>query len=360
MQQEERMQFKDDIQTLLRDQTAENTEILILDQLRNNRTAIINQLNEFETRLRQIRDRQMQRAQRLVASGVITNQFIDDVQAEGLQNQNERNNLRNLIDRDINEQQRILTFIRAQRLIGIQNIKNAIRDSLNQAIIQEQAAQANINYQTPPPQIDLIRRLGDLNREQQRLQRRAEHAIRNTGEFIFDYDNMCNNLGITNIFGQLELYGEIQHFVGTGQLPNNAVIPVERYGLFQDFNNIPELEEVNPPPPNQLIFTYGRNRLTILLPVNPMNPADPHHLLGQGTFGMIYQGRMNADIIVIKRLINVPDLASVVRETVIQAHLYCQYDRIIQAAPNVNRIARIPKIVSISKYRDEYYIGMIG
>ena len=95
---------------------------------------------------------------------------------------------------------------------------------------------------------------------------------------------------------------------------------------------------------------------------NPNNPADPNHIIGKGSFGLIYQGLMNADKIVIKKLINNPpttvlDLADVVRETVIQTHLYCQYNIMIETNPNVN-IARIPKIVSISKYRNDYYIGM--
>ena len=364
VQQQQRIKAKKALKKLLIEQKNQDDDQKMINMLRHNINSILNQQEKVEIFLEKLQRRQLKRQQESgkKQSGI----NIDDIFPT--QNQNIRKaqyqQLLISLEEDIKEEENVLLHNRQEQEIEIQNLKNFIENSLNQARIQEEVDQAELQYETPPPKIDFIRRLQDLNRQQKRLKRRAEHGIRKTGEFIFDYDNMCNNIGLTNVFGQLELYDEIEHFVDTGQLPNNAVIPIEEYGIFQDFNNIPELED-ELSHHNRLIFRYGHNKLTVLLPAdqnNPNNPADPNHIIGKGSFGLIYQGLMNADKIVIKKLINNPpttvlDLADVVRETVIQTHLYCQYNIMIETNPNVN-IARIPKIVSISKYRNDYYIGM--
>lgn len=243
----------------------------------------------------------------------------------------------------------------------ISNLENEIQTAENLAITQEQELIKNVAYQTPPPTIDILRRIDNVTKEEVR----ATHVLRASGEFTFDYDNMCNNVGLKNALGHIELYSELQHFINTGQITgdNAGITALESYGIFSDFNNIPNLKLIEHIDNDRDVYKYGRHKLTLLLPANPndlINIADPHRIFGQGTFGVIYKGLINAEPISIKRLRNV-SLEDLAIETVIQTHLYCLLNTLNLSTPF---IAKIPKIINIGKHKDnqtgeqKYLIGM--
>jgi hypothetical protein len=326
---------------------------------------------ELEDRLYQLGNRQLTRLREQLIGNDMS--WLDAEEQEDKEELNKRQNYYQTLEKSmkdsIRKQRDQLDYSQQKHQDQMKDIQQQIQEReeiieklLEQAVQDEIKEQQNIEYQTPPQEIlkELTQKLDDLNYQQVKLQRRGEHALRKSGEFIFDYDNMCNNIGlIDNITGQLEVYNELKHFAHTGQISNNDIIPIEEYGIFNNFEHIPELKEIRPSPLNQLVLRYGNNQLNILIPADPnnlKNPLDPNHILGQGSFGTIYQGLLNNDPIIIKKLRNI-DILGLATETIIQAHLYCKYND-ISIRTGEPDIAKIPKIVSIGKIKNKYLIGM--
>jgi hypothetical protein len=238
---------------------------------------------------------------------------------------------------------------------------------------------AGIQYQSPPPDIEFYRHI-DQNAKRQRV---LEHARRLEGEFIFDFDNFCNNTGLVD---DLAFFFELDFYVRTGQIKpsamNNSIFGTN--GIFKDSTLIPTLIHIDDQDKiehitstskgRELIFYYGRHIIRLLVPNPSLGKEDPHRILGKGTYGGTYRAYFDNEEMVIKTLHQKSKsdgkiisektlLTNLVRETVIQSYLSCKYSKFFKDPDAKEIIAAIPSIKMIGKNdvgkgKFEYYIGM--
>ena len=192
-----------------------------------------------------------------------------------------------------------------------------------------------------------------LKQEQLKQEQLKQEQLQ--GNFIFDFDNFCHNIGLID---DLALYDELKFFVDTEQIRpkaiNNTIFGSN--GIFKDNSLIPSLvKDLKLSTKSKKVYDYGSHKITIY----------PNHIIGEGSFGQTLKASLDSEKIVVKTLhkgsnINYDKLlTNTVRETVIQSHLSCSYSRYLL---EIDDMALIPSVKLIGKTSDkngtEYYIGM--
>jgi hypothetical protein len=174
-------------------------------------------------------------------------------------------------------------------------------------------------------------------------------------KFIFDYENICNNIGLisnASLYKQINFYEDEDKDKIEWNIKNVQ-------GIFKDSKFLPVLNNVSKNE-NTKVLTYG-NKYQIKVFSN---------IIAQGTYGIVYDAiientetQQKKNMIVKKPKLN-SSLSSkdfvrnFVNETVIQAHLFCAYEKELQT----NQLMRVPEIIMIGKIKEkkhyDYYVGM--
>ena len=174
-------------------------------------------------------------------------------------------------------------------------------------------------------------------------------------KFIFDYENICNNIGLisnASLYKQINFYEDEDEDKVEWNIKNVQ-------GIFKDSKFLPVLTNISKNE-NTKILTYG-NKYQIKVFSN---------IIAQGTYGVVYDALIEntetqekKNIIVKKPKFNASlsckeFVRNFVNETVIQAHLFCAYEKELES----NQLMRVPEISMIGKIKEknhyDYYVGM--
>jgi serine/threonine-protein kinase RIO1 len=176
-------------------------------------------------------------------------------------------------------------------------------------------------------------------------------------KFIFDYENICNSIGLIS---DVSLYKQITFYQDKDAIEWNLK---NSEGIFKDSKFLPVFTNVIQKDNSKLLMYGSGNQYQIKLFNN---------IIAQGTYGMIYDAVLentetrHTKNIIIKQpkrhsIITYEEFVrNFINETVIQAHLFCAYEKEIKT----KNLMRIPQIIMVGKTKEktkrtyDYYVGM--